>query len=86
MGLKWKIPGPDAKGYLKRQRKAYEFFETGEMGAQWFDNLIEFLLPFVDTPRDRSKAREALWDMSEKEYKEALDLIAGRQGEVSPNN
>ena len=86
MGLKWKIPGPEAPGYLKRQRKAYEFFETGDMGSQWFDNLIEFLLPFVDAPKDREKAREALWDMSENEYKQALDLIAGRQGEVPPNN
>jgi len=85
MGLKWKIPGPDAPGYLRRQRKAFEFFELNEVSAEWFDNLIEFLLPFVELPEDETEARNALWDMTENDYKEVLNLIAGGQGEVPPN-
>ena len=82
--VKFEVPGKDAPGYLKRQRKLAEFMEMdGNSAARW-DAMIEYLLDFVTKPKDRAEAREALWDMPEAEYEEMLDNL-GSQGEVSKN-
>lgn len=82
--VKFEVPGKDAPGYLKRQRKLAEFMEMeGNSAARW-DAMIEYLLDFVTEPKDRAEAREALWDMPEAEYDEMLDSL-GSQGEVSKN-
>jgi len=83
--LVFEVPGPEAPGYLKRQRKAAEFFSEDSLTPERFDVLIEFLLPFVKEPKDRKQAREALWDMSQNDYDELMNLVGGGSGEVPGN-
>jgi len=82
--VKFEVPGKDAPGYLKRQRKLAEFMEMDGNSAIRWDAMIEYLLDFVTEPKDRAEAREALWDMTEAEYDEMLDSLSS-QGEVSKN-
>ena len=82
--VKFEVPGKEAPGYLKRQRKLAEFMEMEGNSAGRWDAMIEYLLDFVTEPKDRDKAREALWEMSESEYDEMLTGLTA-QGEVSKN-
>ena len=82
--IEFELPGKDAPGYLKRQRKLAEFMDMEGNSAGRWDAMIEYLLDYVTKPKDRDKAREALWDMTEAEYDEMLDGLSS-QGEVSKN-
>jgi hypothetical protein len=81
--VKFEVPGRDAPGYLRRMRKFSEFMEMEDGAARW-DAMTEYLLDYVVEPKDRDKAREALWDMSEAEYEDMLSQL-NDQGEVSKN-
>ena len=87
--MKFSIPGPDAPGFLRRQRKALEFtidFATGKASPETLDKLVQFLSQFVTEPKGREKAKEALWEASETEFMELLSAITGTQEQVPPNN
>ena len=82
--IEFEVPGPDAPGYLKRQRKLAAFMEgDGNSVGRW-EAMVEYLLDFVTKPVDRDEARDALWEMSEADYQAMLEKIAG-QGDVPKN-
>jgi len=86
MKLEFEIPGPDAPGFLRRQRKALEFaeaFSGGSVKPATVDALVEFLVDFVTVPQDKDEAKEALWDATEKQFTGLLEALTG-QGQVSP--
>ncbi len=86
--LRFRAPGKDAPGYLRRQRQALEFSETlkqtENISAQTIDELVEFLLPFVTVPAKRDEAREALLDMSQGQFDDMLTEITGERKGVPP--
>lgn len=74
------VPGPDAPGYLRRMRRLAAFAKAAQdeaMSPEMVDNLVEFLLDFVTEPEDRDEAREALYDLSQKEFEGILAQIIG---------
>lgn len=77
MTLEFEAPGPDAPGYLRRERTILEFLER-EVSVGVYDEMVDFLLDYVKVPKDREKAKEALWEMSKTEFDELLELIRGR--------
>ena len=82
MELVFEVPGPDASGYLRRQRKALEF-RLASNTPEGLDSLVNFLVEYVKVPEDREDAKSALWDASEEQIDELLDAISGA-GKVSP--
>jgi hypothetical protein len=87
MKLVFTVPGPEAPGYLRRMRAALVFkdkFADPELvpTPETIDELVEFLLPYVDEPKDRDEARDALLDASMTQYNELLAAVAGTN---SPN-
>jgi hypothetical protein len=78
--MKYRIPGPEEAGYLKRQRKAADFWsKMGEMsGPESYDAMVDFLVDFVEEPEDREAAKEALWELSENDYRDLIDKVMGR--------
>ena len=72
-------PDSDAPGFLRRQRQALEFKrELENAGPDTLDKMVEFLLAFVTEPEDRDEARDALWDASERQFNQLLDVVTGR--------
>jgi len=76
------IPGPDAPGFLRRQKAAMTFSQlladkTARMDPEAVDEMVTFLLPFVEHPEDRKAASEALWDMSENQFNDAMKAVQG---------
>lgn len=84
--IEFSPPGPDTPGYLRRQRKALELFERleGSPSPQLIDEMVEFLVEFVDVPEDPEEAREALWDASEEQFKQLLGVVTGGDLSDSP--
>ena len=82
--LEFIVPGPDAPGYLRRQRKALEFSNrlTGDASPELLDELVGFLVGYITQPTDPEAAKEALWDASEDQFNALLDAISGTTGEV----
>ncbi|MFA5057026.1 MAG: hypothetical protein WC485_02840 [Opitutaceae bacterium] len=85
--LVFRVPGPDAPGFLKRQRKALELQRATALAQQGrdpdaalaaFDQTVEFLAEFVTEPADRAKATEALLeDVSQNDFDDMLTAIIG---------
>ncbi len=86
--LRFRAPGKDAPGYLRRQRQALEFSEklkqTENISAQTIDDLVAFFLPFVTRPANRDEAREALFDMSQTQFEDMLSELTGERKGVPP--
>lgn len=86
--LRFRAPGKDAPGYLRRQRQALEFSEklkqTENISAQTIDDLVAFFLPFVTAPTNRDEAREALFDMSQTQFEDMLNELTGERKGVPP--
>lgn len=86
--LRFRAPGKDAPGYLRRQRQALEFSEklkqTENISAQTIDDLVAFFLPFVTVPTSRDEAREALFDMSQAQFEDMLNELTGERKGVPP--
>ena len=73
-------PGVDAPGYLRRAKKSLEFRQKAfakDSGPEVIDELVEFLLPYVKEPADRSEARETLLDASEAQFMQLIDAVSG---------
>ncbi len=62
--IKWKLPGPDAPGYLRRRREVIELLDA-EPSPENMDSLVAFLEQFVEDP-------DTLLDCSKKEYGRAM--------------
>jgi hypothetical protein len=72
-------PSADSPGYLRRSRMALEFRQkaSGDFGPKVIDDMIEFLLPYVKEPVDRTEAREALLDATQTQFFELIDAVSG---------
>jgi len=87
--LVFEPPGKDAPGYLKRQKKAIEFM--GKLQAlsanpvpDVIDDMVEFLLPWITVPKDRDKARDMLWDASERDFWNLFNAVSGSEEKNLP--
>lgn len=67
--IKWKLPGPDDPGFLRRRREAIALLDA-EPTPESMDNLVEFLTPFVEDP-------DTLLDCSKREYGQAMLAFLG---------
>ena len=79
-------PSKDKPGYLRRSKRALELkvqFQE-DPRPETVDNMVSFLLPYVTEPEDRGQAEEALWDASEAQFMQLMDLIAGKESEGNP--
>lgn len=75
--LKFDPPGPDAPGFLRRQKKVLEFQRSIEhLEPETIDSLVAFLVDFVTEPEDRDEAREALWDASQNQFMAMLEALS----------
>ena len=83
MELVFEVPGPDAAGYLRRQRRVLEFRRAEKDAPESIDALVEFLADYVSVPEDREEAKEALMEASENQIDELLEAISGT-GKVDP--
>lgn len=77
-------PGADAPGYLKRVKKALALGsvlkDKQNLQPEAVDEIVAFLLPYVQEPTDRAKAEELLWTASEAQFLQLMDLVAGKNG------
>lgn len=81
------VPDKRAPGFLRRQRRALQFqsaIRSGELTLEIFDELIAFLVDFVEEPKDRNAAREILLDGSQEDFEAFLDEIKGVNTEAVP--
>jgi hypothetical protein len=90
MRLVVKPPNKDDKGFLRRSRQAIGFSQKlkDNPAIETIDEMVEFILQYVTTPKDRDKAKEGLLDASENEFLEILKSIGGgdREGDSNPTN
>lgn len=86
----FEIPGPDAPGFLRRQRRYSELQrliargknleeggdpeEVASVALDVIDHMVDFMLDYVVTP-ERDVARDLLLDMSEKEFYAAFEAF-----------
>ncbi len=87
MQVVMQLPDKDSPGFLRRSKQAALFvnrLRAKEVDASVFDDMVEFLLPFVTEPQDRDAAREALWDASQAEFEKAMSALAGGAETVPP--
>ncbi|MHB9139336.1 MAG: hypothetical protein ACYC4Q_08035 [Victivallaceae bacterium] len=78
--LEFRLPAPDSPGYLRRAKLSLEFrqkMSSGNAGPETIDALVDFLLQFVEQPEDRNEARESLFDATEEQFLQLLDVVAG---------
>ena len=73
-------PSADTPGYLKRAKKSLEFrqaINSKDAGPESIDALVDFLLPYVEEPADRAEAKDALFDATESQFLQLLDVVSG---------
>jgi len=76
------LPGKDTPGFLRRQHKATMFIRKLKTIKEDPDetvvvDMIGFLLPFITKPKDREEATEIMWDMSEVQFTQLMEGVAG---------
>jgi hypothetical protein len=88
--LTFEIPDEKTPGFLRRMMAANRFTQMlreGNVNAEYYENLITFLLGFITEPEDRDEAREALLDASQEQYMSLLQAINGQANPTSaPEN
>lgn len=84
--LKFEIPGPDAPGFLRRQRQALEFSQklTGNPSPETLDSMVEFLAQFVTEPEEHDAKIDALWEASENQFMQLLNALRGETDDENP--
>jgi len=77
--LKFDLPGKDDPGFLRRQREALKFGRLlqEKPDENTLDQMVDFLSQFVSEPKDKNKAKEALYDASENQFMQLLEAIGG---------
>ena len=63
--LRFLVPGPDKRGFLKREQARLIFLEEYgkiEEAKDKLPALIDYLVQYVTEPEDKEKAKELLWD------------------------
>lgn len=82
--IEWRMPTPDAPGYLRRRRELTAILEAPAT-PRGVDASIEYLLPFVAVPEDRKEAREALLDLSVIDFHRAILELLGYKVAAVPD-
>lgn len=84
--IEFQLPGKDTPGYLRRMRDALEYAKMlqDNPSPATIDALVEFLLPYVIEPDDRTQARDALWDATQEQFDELLGAIVGKGASENP--
>jgi len=80
MDIVFTVPGRDAKGWLRRQKKSIAMMRRltdNELDPAKVDELVEFLLPFIEVPVDRDEARDMLLDVSRDQFDAMLKKSQG---------
>jgi len=81
--IKFDVPGPDAPGFLRRQRKVLEFQQSlsGTPTPDMLDALVDFLADFITDPPKREDAVNALWDATQEQFELLLKTLGGQDEE-----
>ena len=75
------LPTKETPGYLRRAKRYLELQEAlSNPSAQAFDQLVDFLADFVDEPKDRDEAKDALLDASEEQLMSLFEAVGGGDG------
>lgn len=82
--IEFEVPNSETPGFLRRQKKLMAFIACPDDSPDKWGLLAEMLMDYVVKPEDPVEAQEAIWDMSENEYTDVLELISN-QGEVPKN-
>lgn len=77
--LRFKVPGPESPGYLKRMRRALEFQRSlsDDFTPEKLDELVKFLAGYVTEPELEEERIEALMDASQEEFEQLLGALTG---------
>ena len=89
MKIIFNAPAKDKPGYLKRMKKAVTFgnaLSGGQATPELLDDLVEFLADYVTDPPARADAIAALWDATETQFMQLIEVVKGGTGEVDPQN
>jgi hypothetical protein len=84
--VEFKAPSKDSPGYLKRMRRAIEFgsiLKSGEATPELLDNLVNFLANYVTEPQGDA-AITALWELTEEQFLQLIDVVKGGSGNAVP--
>ncbi|HUV82902.1 MAG TPA: hypothetical protein VMW53_07505 [archaeon] len=84
--LVFEIPSAQTPGYLRRAKIGLEFKAKMRQGVSpaTIDDMVAFLADFVTEPKNRDEAIEALFDASEEQFTELIDLITGEGQTENP--
>ena len=84
--LVFELPNAQTPGYLRRAKKGLEFKARVKEGIDpvVIDDMVDFLLDFVSEPEDQGEAREALFDASEEQFTNLIDLVTGESQTENP--
>ena len=87
MGINYTLPGPDAPGYLKRQRQATALLErlnTEGQTLETLDLIEDFLTPYVDAADDEERRRLLREEASERDFTAMMRGLMNGTGEGVP--
>lgn len=81
--LVFELPTAQTPGYLRRAKRGLEFRGKLKEGIDpsSIDDMVEFLVDYVTEPKDREKAKEALFDATEEQFNELIDALVGGEDE-----
>lgn len=79
MKLKWNLPGPDTPGYLRRRRDLLALLDAN-LSPKNVEDLNQYLLQFIDKPKDRAEAMEKLLDLSGRDFSLIVIKLLGSAG------
>jgi len=84
--LEFTIPGPEAPGFLRRQREALRCRDELRTNASLaaMDAMIDFLAQFVTAPTDPELARSLLLDLSRNDYNNLLSAVTREDPDFLP--
>ena len=81
------IPGPDSPGYLRRMKSLSEVqiriksdereFGENSIHPDTMSAIAELLAPYLVVPEGVDPV-EAVWDLSQDQYMEAMDALGGK--------
>lgn len=73
-----RTPKRTDRGFLRRQRHALMLkrkTEEGDISPELVDDMVNFILPYVESPRNRAAATELLLDASEEDFNSIITAI-----------
>ena len=80
---------PQTPGYLKRLKKGLEYrakIAGKEPAPETIDDMVEFLIEYIEEPADPDEAREAMMNANEEQFNYVIDMITGTEEEEGEEN